>query len=206
MIKAAIFDLGSVLAASEWSLVYKKIANKIKIPKGKIKKIIDSLFSKWCKGQLDEKGFWDEFKIQTGMELPNSFTKDFWFKTYKKWSRDIKGTWKILEELRSRRIRLALLSNTIKPHVLANKKIGRFKKLRDIGFEAFIYSYEVGCEKPCPRMYKDMLKRLDLAAQNCVFIDDKIKNIEGAARLGMKGILFRTPGQLKKELIKLSIL
>ncbi len=107
---------------------------------------------------------------------------------------------------KKRGIRLALLSNIPDLHVLINEEIGRFKKLRDIGFEAFIYSYEVGCEKPCPQIYEVTLKRLQLSAEDCVLIDDKLKNIEGAEKLGIKGILFQAPEQLKEDLTKLGIL
>ena len=205
-LKAAIFDLGSVLATNEWPLVYAKIEAASKVDRGKLKEIIAPLLKKWCAGKIGENDFWAEFKKQSNATLPKRFTKNFWSKTYKKWSREIKGTWDIARELHAKKIRLALLSNIIKPHVVANEEMGRFQKLRDIGFEALVYSYKEKAEKPDPRMYTAVLKKLKLPARNCIMIDDKLNVVRGAGRLGMRGILFRTPEQLRKDLIVLGLL
>jgi FMN phosphatase YigB (HAD superfamily) len=47
---------------------------------------------------------------------------------------------------------------------------------------------------------------LNLPAEECVFTDDKKINVEAAEKLGMHGIVFQSPEQLKKELVKLGIL
>ncbi len=43
MIKAAIFDLGSVLGTENWSAVYERIASKLKIDVEKTKEIVENL-------------------------------------------------------------------------------------------------------------------------------------------------------------------
>jgi len=206
MTKSIIFDLGSVLAGDEWLRVYGEIANEVKIPEEKVREIVNSLFIKWSLGKIDEGGFWKEFEIKTGTNLPEEFTKDFFLKTYKEWSKDIKESWEILVELKAKGIRLALLSNTIEPHVLANEEMGRLRRLRDIGFEAFVWSYKEGVGKPDPRIYKVMLEKLNLPAEACVFVDDDLENVEAAKELGMQGIHFQTPEQLRKDLTKLGLL
>jgi len=206
MIKAAIFDLGSVLATEEWPLVYAKIADESKISKEKVKGIIRPLFRKWCVSEIDEEGFWRKFEVQAEVKLSKEFTKDFCSKTYKKWSRDIKESWEILIELQMKGVRLALLSNITETHVLANKEMGRFKRLRDIGFEVFVWSCKEGLRKPDPKIYEVMLKKLNLPAKACVFVDDKLANIETAKELGMYGIHFQSPEQLREDLIKLGVL
>ena len=206
MFKAVIFDLGAVLVTYEWLLIYAKIAKEINSTPEKVKKIIHPLFSKWCANEINEEGFWKNLEKQTERELSNDFTKDFWAKQHQEGSKEIKGTWEIAKALKKRGIRLALLSNIPSSHVFINEEMGRFKKLRDVGLEAFIYSCEVGCEKPCSQIYEVTLKKLRLLAECCVFVDDKPKNIEGAEKLGIKGILFRSPEQLREDLIKLSLL
>lgn len=52
-------------------------------------------------------------------------------------------------------------------------------------FDALSISTFVGCAKPDPRMYKDILAKLQIPADACIFIDDRICNLEGAARLGI---------------------
>jgi len=206
MIKAAIFDLGSVLATNEWPLIYAKIANELKITKEKVKNTVDPLYRKWSASKIDEEGFWRKFEVEARVKLSEEFTKDFWSKTYKKWSKDIKESWEILSELKAKGVRLALLSNIIDAHVLANREMGRFKRLKDIGFEVFVWSYEERLRKPDPKIYEVMLKKIDLPAKACVFVDDKLVNIETAKKLGMQGIHFQSPEQLREELIKLGVL
>jgi epoxide hydrolase-like predicted phosphatase len=204
--KAVIFDLGSVLASNEWPLVYRKIANELKIEEEKVRSIVKPLFRRWSIGEIDEEGFWKEFEKQAGIILPSNFKRDFWLKTYIEWSEDIEGSWEILVKLKKKGIRLALLSNIIEPHVLANERMGRLTRLKKLGFEAFVWSYEERLRKPDPKIYEVMLQRLNLPAKSCVFVDDEISNVEAAKAMGMEGIHFQNPKQLKQELIRLSLL
>jgi len=206
MIKVAIFDLGSVLASNEWPLIYAKIADESKVSKEKVIDIVDPLFRKWCANEINEGIFWKKFEAQTEVKLSKEFTKDFWYKTYKEQSKDIKGSWEILIELQIKGVRLALLSNITELHVLANKEMGRLERLRDVGFEAFVWSCEEGLRKPDPKIYEVMLKKLGLPAKACVFIDDKLTNIEAAKKLGMEGIHFQNPEQLREDLTKPGLL
>ena len=67
-------------------------------------------------------------------------------------------------------------------------------------------SCKVGACKPDPQIYKITLKKLNLSAEECVFVDDILNNIEGAKNLGMQGIHFQTPEKLRKDLIKIGLL
>lgn len=207
MIKAVIFDFGSVLVrGGEWGIIYRTIAKILKISPKKVREISKPLREKWSKSKIDEKKFWQELEKRVGKKLPPKFKKDLWHQPYKEKTKDIKESWKILKELKKRRFRLALLSNIIPPTVKANKDVGRFKRLKKIGFETLVLSCQVGCRKPEPKIYKIVLKRLNLPAKECLFIDDVLVNIRAAKKLGMRGIHFKTPKQLKKELIKLGLL
>ena len=54
--------------------------------------------------------------------------------------------------------------------------------------------------KPDDEIYRILLKRYHLVPEKCVFFDDRIENVEGARRAGMKAVLFHTdiPLQLLK--------
>lgn len=51
-------------------------------------------------------------------------------------------------------------------------------------------SYEVKILKPDPLIYKHLLEKHKLIANECLFIDDILKNVEGAIKVGMKGFQF----------------
>ena len=61
------------------------------------------------------------------------------------------------------------------------------------------------CMKPDPKIYRILLERFNLVPEQSVFIDDYPQNIEGARKMGMKGIVFTSVPQVKNELIKLGI-
>ena len=63
-------------------------------------------------------------------------------------------------------------------------------------FDGKVISYEVKEVKPGKKIYEILLEKYDLLAEECVFIDDTLPNIETARELGMKGIHFLHSNQL----------
>ena len=58
------------------------------------------------------------------------------------------------------------------------------------GFFSFeTYSCDLGVFKPDPRMYLDALAKCGVPAEETVFIDDSVRNLEGAAALGIFPVL-----------------
>jgi putative hydrolase of the HAD superfamily len=67
-------------------------------------------------------------------------------------------------------------------------------------FETVIDSAFVGCRKPEPRIYEITLERLGLSAEQCVFVDDLLPNIEGARELGFHAVHFQDTEQAIAEI------
>ena len=57
-------------------------------------------------------------------------------------------------------------------------------------FDGCVFSFREGVVKPDPQIYRILLERYDLQAEECVFIDDTEENVRGAEKLGFKGIVF----------------
>ena len=68
-----------------------------------------------------------------------------------------------------------------------------------------ILSYEVKLIKPEREIYEMLLSRYDLKAEECVFVDDRKRNCEGAEKVGIKAILFENKEQVENELALLGI-
>lgn len=58
-------------------------------------------------------------------------------------------------------------------------------------FDGVMVSSDVHMIKPEIRIYEHFLKTYDLAAEECLFIDDREENIAGAEKAGIKGFLFK---------------
>ncbi len=101
------------------------------------------------------------------------------------------------------------LIRKLKPHhkvgLLSNTSPWRFERsIRTTGvfplFDSITLSYEVGASKPDPRLFEDALSKLDLLAEECVYIDDKPASAQAATNLLMHGITYTTPIALMTEL------
>ncbi len=105
-----------------------------------------------------------------------------------------------LEKL-SHHYRLAVLSNTDPIHVSYMEKTYDFLS----SFPVRIYSCRVGASKPNPRIYREALRLCKVRAEEAVYIDDVPSYAEAAGRLGMTGVVFQSPPQLRSDLRNLGL-
>jgi putative hydrolase of the HAD superfamily len=70
-------------------------------------------------------------------------------------------------------------------------------------FDDMIISAEVGLVKPDAQIFQLAVEQLGVEASQAVFVDDMQRNIEGAKSVGLVGIHFQNPLQLRGELDKL---
>ncbi|XP_074272416.1 flavin mononucleotide hydrolase 1, chloroplatic-like [Silene latifolia] len=66
-------------------------------------------------------------------------------------------------------------------------------------------SCTIGKQKPDPEFYSEVLSVLDVEPGSCIFIDDRMKNIEGAVNAGMIGLQFKDADVLRSELLSLGV-
>jgi 2-haloacid dehalogenase len=114
----------------------------------------------------------------------------------------IEGAVEILEELKSRGVPLYAISNwsaeTFPP------QLARFPFL--LWFEGIVVSGHEGVIKPDPRIFRVLFDRYGIAPETAVFIDDVAANAAAASELGIHGVHFRSPEQLRRELVELCLL
>mgnify|MGYP001580290548 CR=1 FL=1 len=93
--------------------------------------------------------------------------------------------WDLLPELR-KNYKLAIINNG------TALTLSQFdNKLNfDNYFDLFISSAKEGIKKPDGEFFLTTAKRLGVASERCLFMDDSEKNIEGAKRIGMQTILW----------------
>ena len=65
--------------------------------------------------------------------------------------------------------------------------------------DGIVMSGEELIGKPDARIYQILLDRYQLKAEECVFIDDRESNIQGGEQVGIRGIVFESCEQAKKE-------
>ena len=114
----------------------------------------------------------------------------------------IKGTVQILRDLKAKGYRVFALSNWSAETFPITRQKFDFLNL----FDGVVLSGEEKINKPDPEIYKRLLARYHLRADNCLFTDDNPANVAAARALGIDSILFTRPEQLHLELVKRCIL
>jgi HAD superfamily hydrolase (TIGR01509 family) len=106
---------------------------------------------------------------------------------------------------------LKRLKDSHKLILLSNTDVERFgfikRKFPELFFfDDYVLSFEVGYRKPDPEIYREALRKAQIPAQGCVFLDDLPENIEGARRLGMNAILYGPDTDLEASLKRMNVL
>ncbi len=89
---------------------------------------------------------------------------------------------------------------------LSNWSMETFVQVRDHYpvlklLEGMVVSGEEGVIKPSPEIYRRLLDRFGLRAEDCIFIDDNPANVAAAEALGIRGILFEGAESLRARLL-----
>lgn len=109
----------------------------------------------------------------------------------------IAGTVDILSQLKTKNIPLYAITNF--SHEKWPIACDMFPYLGN-SFIDTIVSGEIKMVKPNPAIYQLLLDRNQLQAEDCIFIDDTMKNVEAAIALGIDGLLFTSPEQFAQDL------
>lgn len=199
MIKSIIFDLGGVLFTNGTNDFVKFLAEKYNLDQDKVGfAVSDSDYgNEYRKGKLKREDFYKILQENLGISEHIDVLEDEWIKRYKL----IEATKDIILDL-AKKYKVYFLSDSVKERVDRLNNEHQFIKW----FEDGIFSFDQGIRKPHLELYKIMIEKVKTKPEETVFIDDKEKNLVPARDLGIIGILFENPQQLREELKKLKIL
>lgn len=200
MPNTVVFDLGNVLVRWNPRLLYEQL---IPDPQ-ELETFFDTVITQdWIRAQDEGRPFAEGTELLV-REFPHyaAEIRAFW----ERWSDmvpgPIDGTVAILEELKTRRTPLYALTNwSHETFPIARPRFPFFD-----WFDGIVVSGEIGLVKPDARIYRHLLERHDLAAEDCVFIDDSAANVKGAEVVGIAGLHFTSPEQLRRDLTAMQLL
>ncbi len=95
--------------------------------------------------------------------------------------------------------KLAICSNTDPWHWNVVTRNYRFVQY----FERFFLSYQIGYNKPHPRVFETILQELRCPGEEIIFIDDSEENIKTAEKFGIHGIVASNTEEIQKGLVQL---
>lgn len=191
---AVISDLGNVLIHFDNEIFLKKLADLCPFSIEEIVSWVGSrrkLFADFDCGRIDPEGFFRVFRERLRLSLD----QETFFLIYNDIFSLNPAPIGIMKRL-SPDVPLIMLSNT---------DPARFGFIRSrfpevMLFDEYVLSYEAGCMKPDPWIYRRAVHLSGLPAQKCVFIDDRQENVSAAEKIGMRTVLFRKDTDLFAEL------
>jgi HAD superfamily hydrolase (TIGR01509 family) len=118
---------------------------------------------------------------------------DEWHETI---SGPIHGSVAILEKLKDSAVPVYAITNW-NQHKF-RESLERFDFLNN--FDGIVVSGDEGLLKPDREIFELFFNRYGVAPQSAVFIDDSLRNVEGARAAGMAGLHFTSPEALARDL------
>ena len=125
---------------------------------------------------------------------------ELWFQLYSRFTHLSSDMEEIVTRLHNAGYIVSLVSNTYAIHAKSNELKGFFKL-----FDNVFLSNEIGLIKPDKKKYKHVLKKLDAKPKECIFTDDKLRNLITAREYGLIVIKFESIEKFKKQLTALGI-
>jgi glucose-1-phosphatase len=185
-IKNIIFDLGGVLLDIDTGKTNEAFAklgvadfkNNYSLQKA------DSLFDDLEKGKVSAAEFYAGIRKISGLPLSDNDIRDAWNALILHFREE---SLQQLEKLKGR-YSLYLLSNTNSIHYAAFQqkfKVQTGRQNFDDHFTSTWYSHLVGLRKPEKEIYSLVLQEAGIIAEETLFVDDLLKNIEAAKSLGI---------------------
>lgn len=113
----------------------------------------------------------------------------------------IPGTVEILYELKSKFPVFGLTNWSAETFPIALKRFNFFQV-----FNGILVSGEEKLIKPDSKIFERMMDKFQLNPENCLFIDDNLKNVEASRAFGLHTLHFKNPEELRKDLVQLKLI
>lgn len=196
-IKNLILDFGNVLVNYDYEAFFRK-----NIPDtGKSKQLFELICSEEMLKVLDREATPFHEIVEELIRSHKEFEQELlYFRDHYSAivTGEVPGMSDLLTRLKSKGYKLYGLTNWCHK-VHDTMKVYPIFKLLD----GRIISSEEKLIKPEAAIFQRLCDRYHLKAEECVFIDDNEKNVNGGRQFGISGILFKNAAQLEEELRKL---
>ncbi len=189
MAKAIIFDLGNVLLPIDLTLTYDAFSFFSALSSSEIQnKITDlELWVPYESGHQSDGEFRDYLRNELSLSCTDSEFDEAFSALLLGFH---PGVYSWVSSLRSS-YSLYLLSNTSSIHAERFTKIKLGPEGQNLFslFDDVYYSFEMGLVKPNPLIYQQVLNEHNLSADEVLFFDDNVANINSAKALGITSYL-----------------
>jgi len=196
-IKCVIFDWGGVLIDNPVKDFTEECSKVIGIEVEQLKSAYAEFAYQFEKGLIEENDLWKN--IGKILNITINSANSIWYDCFKKIYSPREDIFNLASALKKNGCLVALLSNTEVPAM--NFFLDQHYEM----FDYKVFSCKEGEAKPEPELYRVLLNKLVLPAEQTLFIDDKVENIETARNLNMNAVQYVDKEKLMRNLHKYNI-
>jgi putative hydrolase of the HAD superfamily len=196
MVNTIIFDFGGVITIEGFS---QGLIKSLKLNYSFDESLFLQRFKKheegYMRDEMDSKAFWE--KICAGFGIPYEAFASAFVNSYRLNPEMLE----LIKKLKSK-YRIIMLSDNFD---ILSQKLKSESSLKDL-FERMFFSNEIKQIKNHPDAFKYVLNQISEQPENCVFIDDKEKNLIHARSQGIKPIHFKDASTFPNQLESMGVI
>ncbi len=195
MINTIFFDIGGVLLNIHPERTIQHLSDLTKLSNNEIVAAFpEEAHHEYERGEISDSEFYNE--VNRKLSISNNLTEEQFWHAWSLLVGEETEVVKIMNNLTSK-YPVWLLSNTNPYHILKEERFKLFDKIT-----GGIYSFEVGSRKPEEEIYFKALEVAGATAEESLFIDDLLENVEMAISLNMNAVQFKSINDLNEQLGK----
>ncbi len=198
MLEAVLFDWGDTLMRWEFDVPLLEAGHRAGLeavglePRAELTSRFREAYlpELWRPGMLEEveyPGIVRRLLAEFGIELDDDALDRFLEAEHRAWgpARQLAATTHaLLESLRDRGLKLALVSNALDPPALLHRDLAEFGVAERL--DVAVFSSEVGWRKPHPAIFERALEALGVEPARALMVGDRLReDVGGAAALGI---------------------
>lgn len=180
MLKQIVFDIGNVLTDFQWEWVLKDCGFSAKARQV----LADGIFRNPLWEEYDRGVMGDQAVTAALRKNCAGYEKEFdrVFERFTDLVKERPYSAELVRRLKNRGYGVYILSNY--GDTMYRSNAVRFEFLKEV--DGAVFSYREKIIKPDPAIYRLLMERFSLKAEETLFLDDRPVNVEGARRTGMK--------------------
>jgi putative hydrolase of the HAD superfamily len=195
-LEAVIFDYGEVLSGPPDPTAHSNMLQIAGVPDEAFEKAYWAHRLDYDADILNAQTYWQTIARENSVTFTPGQMEQLTEQDARMWMNLNPAMLSWLPRIKQAGFRLGILSNM--PAGVLRYMLPRFPWLQQ--FDHLTWSCDVGLTKPDPAIYLHTVKKLKVAPERALFIDNLEKNTAGAEAVGLQAALFQNVEQLQGEL------
>ena len=187
-VRALILDYGGVISRPQNRTNINNILKILSRPYHDFEAVYFQERAAYDRGQITGEMYWQNVLKRLGHHANHADIPSLIQEDVKSWTHLNHSMIQFITEIKPKIPKLAIISNMTFDSLAVIKANFDWPDL----FDVLVYSCELGINKPEQSIYEHCLHLLNLPPDACLFVDDSLENIQGALKLGLRTIHFRS--------------